>query len=118
LPSESLLSSDINVSTSSTLSCEPCPRPTGPSGDLQHNSSVRLDPDNALPLDIRAKSQDLHDDYEEVFDPRIKGYNGAAGSFKAKTNMGPVEPPQRKGRLPQYNRNKPEKLQDSEIRSS
>ena len=33
---------------------------------------------------------------------RIKGYNGAAGSFEAQVNMGPVEPPQRKGRLPQY----------------
>ena len=67
---------------------------------------MRLDPENALPPDIRAKFQDLHDVYDEVFDPRIKGYNGAAGSFEAKLNMGPVEPPQRKGRLPQYARNK------------
>ena len=28
--------------------------------------------------------------------------NGAVGPFEARVNMGPVEPPQRKGRLPQY----------------
>ena len=91
----------INVATPSTPSCEPCPRPSGPTDDLQHNSSVRLDPENALPPDIRAKFQGLYDDYDEVFVPRTKGYNGAAGSFKAQVNMSPVEPPQRKGRLPQ-----------------
>ena len=107
-----VFSPDVNVTTSSTPSCEPSPRPSGTTGDLQHNSSVRLDPENALPPDIRAKFQDLHDDYDEVFDPRIKGYNGAAGSFKAQVNMGPVEPPQRKGRLPQYARNKLVELQD------
>ena len=73
---------------------------------------MRLDPENALPPDIRAKFQELHDDYDKVFDPRIKGYNGAAGSFEAQVNMGPVEPPQRKGRLPQYARNKLVELQE------
>ena len=102
----------INVAASSTSSCEPCPRPSGPTGDIQHNSSVHLDPANALPPDIRAKFQELHDDYDEVFDPRIKGYNGAAGSFEAQVNMGPVDPPQRKGRLPQYARNKLVELQE------
>ena len=102
----------INVATSSTPSCNPCSRPSGPTGDLPHNSSLRLDPENALPPDIRAKFQELHDDYDKVFDPRIKGYNGAAGSFEAQVNMGPVEPPQRKGRLPQYARNKLVELQE------
>ena len=73
---------------------------------------MHLDPENALPPDIRAKFQELHDNYDEVFDPRIKGYNGAAGSFEAQVNMGPVEPRQRKGRLPQYARNKLVELQE------
>ena len=107
-----VFSPNINVTPSSTPSREPCPRPSGPTSGLQHNSSVRLDPETALPPDIRAKFQDLHDDYDEVFDPQIKGYNGAAGSFEAQVNMGPVEPPQRKGRLPQYARNKLVELQD------
>ena len=46
-----------------------------------------------------------------MFDPSITGYNGAAGPFEAKVNMGPVEPPQRKGRLPQYGRDKLNDLQ-------
>ena len=72
---------------------------SGPTGDLQLNSSVHLDQENALPPYIRAKFQDLHDDWDKVFDPRIKGYSGAAGSFEAQVNIGPVEPPQRKGRV-------------------
>ena len=67
-----VFSPDINFPTSSTPSCEPCPRQSDPTGNLQHNSGVRLDPENALPPDIRAKFQDLHDVYDEVFDPRIK----------------------------------------------
>ena len=35
----------------------------------------------------------------------VQGYTGAVGPFEAKVNMGPVEPPQRKDRLPQYARN-------------
>ena len=99
-------------SPASTPSCEPRPRPSDPTGVLQHNSCEHLDPENALPPDIRAKSQELHDDYDEVCDPRIKGYNGTAGSFEAQVNMAPVEPPQRKGRLPQYARNKLVELQE------
>ncbi|KAK2565565.1 hypothetical protein P5673_010689 [Acropora cervicornis] len=71
----------INIATSSTPCCEPCPRPSGPTGDLQHNSSVRLDPENALPPDIRAKFQELHVYYDEVFDPRIKGMERAATQY-------------------------------------
>ena len=68
-----VFSPDINVATSSPPSCELCPRPSSPTGNLQQTSSVRLDPENALPPDIRAKFQDLHDVYAGVFDPRIKG---------------------------------------------
>ncbi|VDI45490.1 Hypothetical predicted protein [Mytilus galloprovincialis] len=45
------------------------------------------------------------------FDPYFKGYNGAAGPFQARVNMGPVQPPQRKGRVPQYSRNQLVELQ-------
>ena len=46
-----------------------------------------------------------------MFNPDIEGYNGASGPFKANVNMGPVEPPQRKGRLPQYSRERVVELQ-------
>ena len=55
-----------------------------------------------LPYDIRAKFTSLLDEYDHVFDPNIKGYNAAKSPFKARVNMGPVEPTQRKGCLPQY----------------
>jgi hypothetical protein len=50
-------------------------------------------------------------EYDDVFDKNISGYNGAAGPFEAVVNMGPVQPPQRKGRLPQYAPNKLVELQ-------
>ena len=77
-----------------------------------HSSSVQVDPDNILPQETQLKFQSLLKSYDTVFDPNIKGYNGAAGPFEAKVNMGPVEPPQRKGRLPQYARGKLVELQE------
>ncbi|MEW8547318.1 MAG: RNase H-like domain-containing protein, partial [Candidatus Thiodiazotropha sp.] len=55
--------------------------------------------------------QDLHQKYDEVFNPEIAKYNGAFGSFEATVNMGPTQPPQRKGKVPQYSRDKLVELQ-------
>ncbi|KAK3727759.1 hypothetical protein QZH41_005221 [Actinostola sp. cb2023] len=76
----------------------------------KHSDKVQLDPDNLLSHDIKSKFRTLLEQYDCVFDHAIKGYNGSAGPLKARVNMGPVEPPQRKGRLPQY-RNKLVELQ-------
>ena len=46
-----------------------------------------------------------------MFDPNYAGYNGHVGPFEAVVNMGPVQPPQRKGHLPQYARNQLVELQ-------
>ena len=43
--------------------------------------------------------------------PFIVGYNGTAGPVHASVNMGPVQPPQHKGRVPQYFRDKLVELQ-------
>ena len=72
---------------------------------------MSLDPDNLFTPDMRTKFSALLEEYHSVFDPNFPGYNGAAGPFTAKVNMGPVEPPQRKGRLPQYARDKLVELQ-------
>jgi hypothetical protein len=72
---------------------------------------VHLDPHNTLPTDITAEFRSLLKEYDSVFDPQFQGYNGASGPFEAKVNMGPVQPPQRKGRLPQYSRDKLLELQ-------
>ena len=44
-----------------------------------------------------------------MFDTKIQGYNGSMGPFEATINMGAIHPPPlplRKGRVPQYARNK------------
>ena len=72
---------------------------------------TQLDPDSLLSPEVRKKFSALHEEFSEVFKADIPGYNGAAGPFQAVVNMGPVQPPQRKGRIPQYARNKLVELQ-------
>ena len=68
--------------------------------------------DNSLPEDTRLQFQHLLLEYDRVFNPDISsGYNGAAGPIQATVNIGPVQPLQRKGRVPQYSRNQLSELQ-------
>lgn len=78
---------------------------------VQHSRGVQVDPDNLLPPGFIDMFHSVLDQYDVVFDPAIPGYNGAVGPFEARVNMGPVEPPQRKGRLPLYGRDKLTELQ-------
>ena len=78
---------------------------------IVHSDFVHLDPDNTFPINVKAKFQDLMFQYNDVFNPKIEGYNGSSGPFQAVVNMGPVQPPQRKGRIPQYSRDKLTELQ-------
>ena len=55
-----------------------------------------------LPEVVRAHFQSLLSKYDSVFEPQLPGYNRSTGPYQAEVNMGPVKPPQRKGRLPQY----------------
>ena len=72
---------------------------------------VVIDPDNITPPEYREKFESICDSYSHVFSPKIKGYNGRDGAVKAVVNMGPVLPPQRKGRVPMYNKDKLNLLQ-------
>ena len=83
---------------------------TSPTASL-HSAPVQIDPDHILPDSYSNRFKQLHAQYDEVFDVNFPGYNGAVGPLKAVVNMGPVLPPQRKGRLPQYSRNKLHELQ-------
>ena len=87
-------------------------QPPLPSFHASHSASVQVDPDSILPVTVRANFQSLVKEYDSVFDPQFPGYNGSAGPYQAKVNMGPVELPQRKGRLPQYARDKLVELQE------
>lgn len=90
-----------------------CTKPKFASNSAYINSDlVKLDPDNILPTETQSKFKDLLHKYDDVFNSDISGYNGAVGPFEASVNMGPVQPPQRKGRLPQYARNKLVELQE------
>ena len=60
---------------------------------------------------ISAQFDQLHAKYDDTFSPHFKGYNGKAGNIEGVVNMGPVLPPQRKGRVPQYSRNRLDELQ-------
>ena len=73
---------------------------------------VVVDPDGCLDQDTRDKFKALNLEFDDVFNPSISKYNGASGKIEAVVNIGPTLPPQRKGRLPQYNRNTLEELQD------
>ena len=87
------------------------PSPVRPKCSPPFSSAVSVDPDNLLPDQSRLKFQQLLQEYDRVFDPKITGYNGAAGPIQATVNIGPVQPPQRKGRVPQYSRNQLVELQ-------
>lgn len=81
------------------------------SSAIKYSESVKLDPDDLLSSEMKSKFRQTLDTYDEVFNPNFSGYNGAVGPFQAKVNMGPVLPPQRKGRVPQYSRNQLVELQ-------
>ena len=76
-----------------------------------YSSTVSVDPDKILPVGNQAEFINLIHEYDDVFNPQITGYNDAVGNFHATVNMGPVLPPQRKGRVPQYSRDKLVELQ-------
>ena len=95
----------------SPTSQSPTQRPLPPS-HASHSASVHVDPGRILPEAVRANFQSLLSEYDSVFDPHFPGYNGSTGPYQAKVNMGPVEPPQWNGRLPQYARDKLVELQE------
>ena len=72
---------------------------------------VTVDPDSCLPTGMRDRFRQVNMEYDDVFNPAISKYNGASGKIEAFVNMGPSLPPQRKGRLPQYNRSALDELQ-------
>ena len=57
-----------------------------------YSSTVSVDPDKILPESNRSNFNSLLNEYDEVFNPSISGYNGAVGKFEATINMGPVLP--------------------------
>ena len=92
------------------LSSPPTPKPSQPQTNTYHSEQVSLDPDGILSPDDKVNFLALLKEFDHVSDPTITGYNGAAGPIKGVVNMCPVQPPQRKGRMPQYARDQLEQL--------
>ena len=84
---------------------------TTPGRTSLFSDSVSVDSDHLLPEAVQNKFHEVLRRFDDVFDLKIIGYNGAAGPIEAIVNMGPVEPPQRKGRVRQYSRDKLVELQ-------
>ena len=80
--------------------------------DTPFSKDVSIDPDNGLSPELRDKFTQLHAKHDKVFNPTLSKYNAASGRIEGNVNMGPVLPPQRKGRMHQYNQDKLKELQD------
>ena len=93
-------------------SVKPKQSPTADPRKNNFSDPVQVDPDNILLPEDRQKFKNLLKQHDNVFDPNIKGYNGKFGKFEATVNMGPTLPPQRKGRVPQYAKDKLVELQE------
>ena len=76
-----------------------------------YSAEVQVDPDNQMDTKFRQMFHNQLKEFDTVFDPKFPGYNGSFGPIFSRVNMGPVQPPQRKGRLPLYNREKLVELQ-------
>ena len=80
--------------------------------ETREYQDVVIDPDKVLAVEQREKFKKLHARYKDIFDSRTMGcYNGASGPLEVKINMGPTLPPQKKGRMPLYNRSLKEEYQ-------
>ena len=79
---------------------------TKPVSNIPFSYAVTVDPDNIVTVAIKQKVHDINRSFDMVFNPSLPVYNGHSGKICGNVNMGPVLPPQRKGRLPHYNHEK------------
>jgi hypothetical protein len=76
-----------------------------------YSDNIALDPDCTLDEDDLQAFKTMNSKYDDVFNPSVGRYNGASGPMQAVVNIGPTLPPQRKGRMPHYCRDKLIELQ-------
>lgn len=77
---------------------------------VKHSEPILLDPQLSS-MHIQTFNE-LHSRYDSVFNRDIGKYNDASGRIRASINMGPVEPPPQKARLPSYDSVKMRLLQE------
>ena len=95
-----------------STTCLP-PRTTKSHAPQVNTSCISINPDAVEDVKPFEQSfRDVHQRFDHVFSPSFPGYNGRAGPLKATVNVSEALPPQRKGRVPQYSRDKLQLLQD------
>ena len=76
-----------------------------------HSSEIQNHSDNMLTKEERHKFSDIHKRYDAQFTSEFGAYNDHSGYIRTSLHMGPVEPPQCKGKLPFYNTSNMQQLQ-------
>jgi len=94
-----------------TTSLSPATTQTSKPGITHRLSSISIDPDKQLSPSEQNAFTSLHQTYQKVFDGSIGMYNDSFGTVRAYINMGTVEPPPQKARVPIYNRENMDLLQ-------
>lgn len=90
-----------------------CKRNTASTFESSAYENVVIDPPNRLSTELKSQLSNLHSKHKSVFDDSSIGlYNGYSGPLEVKVNMGPTQPPQRKGHMPLYNRKLQEEYQE------
>lgn len=87
-------------------------KPTSTPSPKEQIAKISIDPDKQLRCSEINEFEALHERYANVFDSKIGKYNDSLGKVRAYINIGSVEPPPQKARIPTYNRENLEMLQD------
>lgn len=87
------------------------PSNTYTSDDSDRSAEVSVDPAGVLSKEEVRMFKETNQRYSHVFSPSLGCYNGKSGAFKHRINMSSSLPPQRRGRIPMYNRSNLEALQ-------
>ena len=92
--------------------CDTLPKPNiYTTSDIDRSTEVTVDPSDILNYEDRQRIKNINKKYNLVFSPSLGCYNGRSGKFRHRINMSDSLPPQRRGRVPMYNRSNLEDLQ-------
>ena len=80
------------------------PVPARKSTEVRQAAKISVDPHGILNESDKQAFIEINRKYEGVFSAQLGKYNGHSGPFEHIINMGASLPPQRKGRVPVYNK--------------
>ena len=76
------------------------------------SKEVQLDPQDKLEPGLRTAFVELHERYDQVFEPVIGRYNDKSGKVRFRINIGSAKPPTKKLQVPCYSKNNLDALQE------